>query len=118
MPIFITDMLHHSHKETHLIATVSMHRKYHIVQKLDRVQLCQMVCAQKFDDYNFDELIVGFIGKEKFGKENFDEFLAIRQIRLYFSPLQFCTYPIHTLWKSLSLSDQLIRWLIKPWSSY
>ena len=43
---------------------------------------------RKFDEQNFDELIVAF--REKIGRENFDESLAIRQIRQTFPPSKFC----------------------------
>ena len=54
-----------------------------------------MKYAQNFDEQrSFDKLIVGFIGKtlrEKVGRENFDESVAICQIHQTFPPSNFCT---------------------------
>ena len=49
-----------------------------------------MVRAQNFDEQNFDELIVGFIGNALANRENFDESLAVRQIRQSVPPSNFC----------------------------
>ena len=49
--------------------------------------------SQKFDEQNFDKLIVGFKGEaleKNVGRKNFDESLAIPQNCLSFSPSSFC----------------------------
>ena len=53
--------------------------------------------CQNFDEQNFDELIVVFIGKVLTGKierENFDESLAVRQNSSDFSTVEVLRYTL------------------------
>ena len=53
--------------------------------------------SSNFDEQNFDELIVSFIGKVlqgKIGRENFDELLAVRQNSSDFSTVKVLRYTV------------------------
>ena len=68
------------------------------MKKSDEVWRIEHV--RNFDEQNYDELIVAFIGKlltGKIGRENFDELLAVRQDSLDFSTVKVLHYTVNKL---------------------
>ena len=88
------------------VSTSKASFSYHTAQKFDWIKF-DYNPRMKFDEQNFDEFTVVFIGKafrEKVRAANFDKLLAICQICKNF-PSKFCT-----IWYSFSSPIDLATW--------
>ena len=55
--------MHVKYYKTYMLNAADFQCQCYIVQKFDRIELCQMRPTLYFNEQNFDKLIVGIIGE-------------------------------------------------------